>query len=621
MEIELKSRGDAGALHLGANYVGDDACEFRVWAPQHDHVSLVLARQPERAIRMEPQPNGYYYVRLPEISPGTRYWYLLSEGQRRPDPASRSQPEGVHGPSEVVDSSFPWTDHGWVNPPLPDHIFYELHVGTFSSEGTFDAVAAQLPYLKAVGVTTIELMPVAQFPGARNWGYDGVSPYAVQNSYGGPTALKQLVDAAHREGLAVALDVVYNHLGPEGNYLREFGPYFTSRYKTPWGDGLNYDGPDSDEVRRFFIENACYWVEEFHIDVLRLDAIHAIVDPSARPFVQQLTRAVQETGRSLGRQAYVIAESDLNDVRVIRPESSGGFGCDAQWSDDFHHALHVLITGEHGGYYQDFQSVTGLAQAFSQGFVYRGQYSPYRRRSHGNSPRGMPAERFVVCAQNHDQVGNRAHGERLGQLVNFECLKLAAGVVLLSPYLPLIFMGEEYGETAPFLYFTSHGDPALIEAVRNGRKAEFAEFSWSAEPPDPQDETTFLLSRLTPETAWDTKQRRLLDFYRELIRFRKESRALACPSSDRCESKVLSEHILSVRRWHDRSEAILLFHFADQSAALTAPLPPGQWTLKIHSTDSSWGGTGTAPSSICERSEQPMILSPWSFVVYERLES
>lgn len=620
MEIELKNRAETG-LHLGANYLGDDVCEFVVWAPRHEYLGLVLERRPELVIPMESESNGYYRARAPNIAPGTRYWYLLSGNQRRPDPASRSQPDGVHGPSEIVDPSFPWTDQTWINRPLADQILYELHVGTFSPEGTFDAVAARLPYLRSLGVTTIELMPVAQFPGARNWGYDGVSPYAVQNSYGGPTALKRLVDAAHREGLAVALDVVYNHLGPEGNYLREFGPYFTSRHKTPWGDALNFEGPDSDEVRRFFIENALYWVGEFHIDVLRLDAIHAIVDPSARPFVQQLTRAVQETARSLGREAHVIAESDLNDIRVIEPESSGGFGCDAQWSDDFHHALHVSVTGERSGYYQDFQSVTHLAQAFSQGFVYTGQYSTYRRRSHGNSPQGIPPERFVVCAQNHDQVGNRAYGERLSRLVGFESLKLAAGVVLLSPYLPLIFMGEEYGETAPFLYFTSHGDPALIEAVRNGRKAEFAEFSWSAEPPDPQDENTFLRSRLTPRSSWNTEQRLLADFYGELIRLRRESRALAHPAPGRCESMPLAEHILLVRRWYEESDAILLFHFADQAAALTAPLPPGQWTLQIHSADGSWGGPGNVPATLSMPSEQPMILSPWSFVVYERHKS
>lgn len=621
MEIELKNRVETRDLHLGARYLGHDICEFLVWAPHHEQISLVLQRQPDLVIPMERDSNGYHHARVSEIAPGTRYWYLLSANQRRPDPASRFQPEGVHGPSEVVDPSFDWTDQAWINPPLPDHIFYELHIGAFSSEGTFKAVIPRLPYLKSLGVTTIEIMPVAQFPGSRNWGYDGVSPYAVQNSYGGPAALKQLVNAAHQNGLAVALDVVYNHLGPEGNYLRDFGPYFTSHYRTPWGDALNYDGPDSDEVRRFFIENALYWITEFHMDVLRLDAIHAIVDASARPFVQQLTRAVQETALSLGRRAYVIAESDLNDVRVIQPEALGGFGCDAQWSDDFHHSLHTLLTGEQAGYYHDFQNVPDLARALTQGFVYTGQYSAYRRRSHGNSARGMPAERFVVCAQNHDQVGNRALGERLTHLVGFEPLKLAAGVVLLSPYLPLLFMGEEYGETAPFLYFTSHGDPALIEAVRNGRKAEFAQFSWSAEPPDPQDENTFLRSRLTPDQLCTATQRLLREFYRELIRFRKESRALARPAMERCEAAPLAGNILSVRRWHEGSDALLLFHFADQPAVLTPRLAAGRWTLKIHSADSSWGGTGTVPSTLSMPSEQALILSPWSFVVYERLEA
>jgi maltooligosyltrehalose trehalohydrolase len=543
----------------------------------------------------------------------------LDGNKSRPDPASRFQPEGVHGPSEVVDPSFPWTDLAWNNPPLAEYVFYELHAGAFSAEGTLAAIMPRLRYLKDLGVTAIELMPVAQFPGSRNWGYDGVFPFAVQNSYGGPQALKQLVDAAHQEGLAVVLDVVYNHLGPEGNYLRDFGPYFTDRCKTPWGEALNFDGPDSDDVRRFFIENALYWVTDFHVDGLRLDAIHAIVDSSARPFVQELTHALHEQACALNRQVHVIAESDLNDVRVIQPEARGGLGCDALWSDNFHHALHGMLTGERDGYYRDFGTAAHLASAYSEGFVYSGQYSPFRRRRYGNSARGTPGERFVVCIQNHDQIGNRVRGERLSVLLEFESLKLAAGAMLLSPYLPLLFMGEEYGETAPFLYFTSHGDPAIVDAVRRGRREEFAAFSWKGDVPDPQDENTFRLARLTPAHSRNKSQQLLGDFYRELLRLRKETPALSHLAMERCEAVPLDERTLFVRRWNGASEVALLLHFSDCRTDFAAPLQPGEWVKLIDSADPRWGGPGGMPGALRVSSDEFRIgLNPRSMVAYER---
>jgi maltooligosyltrehalose trehalohydrolase len=531
----------------------------------------------------------------------------------------------VHGPSEVVDPSFPWTDQAWNNPPLAEYVFYELHAGAFSAEGTLAAIIPRLQYLKDLGVTAIELMPVAQFPGSRNWGYDGVFPFAVQNSYGGPQALKQLVDAAHHEGLAVVLDVVYNHLGPEGNYLRDFGPYFTDRCKTPWGEALNFDGPDSDDVRRFFIENALYWVTDFHVDGLRLDAIHAIVDSSARPFVQELTHAVHEQAGALNRHVHVIAESDLNDVRVIQPEGRGGLGCDALWSDNFHHALHGMLTGERDGYYRDFGTAAHLATAYSEGFVYSGQYSPFRRRRYGNSARGTPGEGFVVCIQNHDQVGNRVRGERLSVLLEFESLKLAAGAMLFSPYLPLLFMGEEYGETAPFLYFTSHSDPAIVDAVRRGRREEFAAFSWKGDVPDPQDENTFRLARLTPAHSQNQSQQRLGDFYRELLRLRKKTPALSQLAMERCQAVPLGEQTLLVRRWFDASEVALLLHFSDCGTDFAVPLQPGEWVKLIDSTDPcwnepGWGGPGGMPAALRVSSDEFRIgLNPRSIVAYERI--
>ncbi len=588
-----------------------------VWAPHVPVVQLEwvqLERAGGNAVPMHRGQDGYHRLELSGIAPGARYRYLLGGDRARPDPASRFQPEGVHGPSAVVDPSFPWTDTAWVNPPLATYVFYELHTGTFSPEGTFHAVIPRLPYLKDLGITAIELMPVAQFPGTRNWGYDGVFPYAVQNSYGGPLGLKALVNAAHREGLAVVLDVVYNHLGPEGNYLRDFGPYFTDTYKTPWGDALNFDGLDSDEVRRFFIDNASYWATEFHVDALRLDAIHAIIDSSARPFVQELANAVHERSRSVGRTTYVIAESDRNDVRVIQPRERGGLGCDALWSDDFHHALHVLLTGEREGYYQDFGTVGDLATAYTEGFVYSAQYSPFRRRRHGNSAQGETGERFVVCAQNHDQIGNRPLGDRLSALVDFESLKLAAGAVLFAPYLPLLFMGEEYGEAAPFLYFTSHGDAALIDAVRRGRRKEFAAFAGRGDIADPQDEGTFQRCRLTAEESLSSEQRRLRAFYRELLGLRRDIPALSQPSPELCQATAVAEQTLLLRRWFGADEALLLFHFSVEAAEVSITVPHGQWEKTLDSSENCVPELSTFAGG-----ERRIALPPRSFTLYRRL--
>ena len=464
--------------------------------------------------------------------------------------------------------------------------------GPSRREGTFDAVIPRLPLLADLGVTALELMPVAQFPGSRNWGYDGVALFAVQNSYGGPEGLKRLVDACHGAGLAAVLDVVYNHLGPEGNYLAEFGPYFTDRDSTPWGEAVNFDGSGSDEVRRFFLENARRWITEFHFDALRLDAVHAIRDYSSRPFLAELTDALHAEAERLNRPVYVVAESDSNDARLVRPRTEGGFGMDALWSDDFHHSLHALLTGERAGYYRDFGAVADLAAAFERAFVYQGQHSAYRGRRHGNTTEGVPGTRFVVSSQHHDHAGNRLKGERLSALVDLESQKVAAAAVLLSPYLPLLFMGEEYGETAPFLYFVSHGDPRLVEAVRRGRREEFAAFGWREEPPDPGAESTFTSSRLDPRLAASGRHRALLDFYRELLRLRREVPALA--SLDRAEVEVHpfeTERALAVARRHGNSAALLLLTFASGASRLVAPAT-GRWLKALDSGDERWGGTG-----------------------------
>jgi maltooligosyltrehalose trehalohydrolase len=520
----------------------------------------------------------------------------------------------------VVNRDFPWEDNQWPGLPLQDYLIYELHAGTFTTEGTFDAITGHLDGLKELGITAVELMPVAQFPGSRNWGYDGVYPYAVQESYGGPDGLKRLVNACHRRGMAVVLDVVYNHLGPEGNHLAEFGPYFTDRYHTPWGAALNFDGAYSDEVRRFFIENALYWITEFHIDALRLDALHAILDISSYTFIEELAASVQNRAKALKRNIYLVGESAANNARLIRPPASGGYGLDAQWNDDFHHALHVLLTGEKAGYYQDFGAIQQLVKALREGFVYSGEYSPYRRHRHGTSSRDVPANRFVVFSQNHDQVGNRAGGERLSRLASFESLKLAAGIVLLSPFVPLLFMGEEYGETSPFPYFVSHADPALIEAVRRGRREEFTAFDWQGEIPDPQDEATFLSAQLNHELRTEGLHKILYDFYRELIRLRKENAALACLSKDNMEALGDDTNkTLCVRRWQEGSEVAIIYNLNDDEVKIRQPVPPGQWRKILDSADEKWQGKGGAiPGEFISKGEINLTLEPKSFVLLEK---
>ena len=579
---------------LGANFFPDKGVEFLVWAPRRARVDVHVVSPSEQLLAMQRLENGYFRARASNLSPGARYFYRLDGVLDRPDPASRFQPQGVHGPSEIIDPEFEWKDCSWEGIPLHEYVFYELHVGTFTPEGTLTAIVPRLRQLRDLGVTAVELMPVAEFPGTRNWGYDGVYPFAVQHSYGGPLGLKQLVNACHEAGMAVALDVVYNHLGPEGNYLEDYGPYFTDVYHTPWGAAINFDRQDSDEVRRFFVENALYWVREFHIDAFRLDAVHAIFDNSARLFLAELAEAVHREAGRLRRRVHVIAESNLNDARVITGADSGGIGLDGQWNDDFHHAAHALLTGERSGYYADFGAASQLAKAFTEGFVLTGQYSHYRRRRHGNSSRVIPGKRFVVFLQNHDQVGNRLLGNRLTTLVSFEALKLAAALTLLSPFVPLLFMGEEYGETAPFPYFVSHGDPVLTDAVRKGRCEEFSRFAWQGELPDLAAEDTFLKARLD----WGLRDRgqhsKLRAFYEELLRLRRREHVLASLDKTSIEVTAWEEpRSLCLRRWSMGAETAILFHFEEKSAAIACRLPPGHWKKILDSAEERWGGPGS----------------------------
>jgi maltooligosyltrehalose trehalohydrolase len=572
---------------LGANRRADGAWEFSVWAPSRQKVALHLIGSLDRFVPMTKDHCGYHQVLVGDIEPQSRYLYRLGDSQEYPDPASRFQPEGVHGPSEIFDlAAFQWTDANWCAPKIEESIFYEVHVGTYSEKGSLDGACAHLADLADLGVTTIELMPVAQFPGSRNWGYDGVYPFAVQNSYGGPLALQRFVNAAHAHGLAVALDVVYNHLGPEGNYLSQFGPYFSDRYRTPWGEAINFDGPESGPVRQFFIENAIFWFEKFHIDVLRLDAIHSIFDFGTVHILAELENQVQLAGKRLGRELSLVAESNLNDARVLMPREKGGYGLSAQWSDDFHHSLHTVLTHETKGYYIDFGSVGHLASVLRDGWFFHGQYSRFRRRRHGNSSHGMPRSHFVVCSQNHDQIGNRACGERLSKLVNFEAQKLAAGMTLLSPFVPLLFMGEEYGEPSPFLYFTSHGDKDLVEAVRRGRLEEFSEFGWGDEVPDPQDEKPFANSRLQHHLRDTGPHRALRLFYQELIRFRRENHLGADADLEITESE--SPAFLTVSRNAADRRLLMIFNFGVGEVELPSGARNGQWTTELNSADSRW---------------------------------
>jgi maltooligosyltrehalose trehalohydrolase len=576
----------------GAHYLGEGICHFRVWAPFAEEVQVQIQGEEQRLIPLQKEDYGYWSVQAGNIYPGTEYMYLLEAETLRPDPASYFQPYDVHGPSRVIDhKEFGWQDGNWKGQRVEDLVFYELHVGSFTPEGTFQAIIPRLSELRSLGITALNIMPVAQFPGKRNWGYDGVQPYAVQNSYGGPNALKSLVNACHEHGLAVFLDVVYNHLGPEGNYLRDFGPYFTDRYRTPWGEALNFDGPYSDQVRNYFIQNALYWLDYFHLDGLRLDAVHAIYDHSAVPFLQELAETVDSFAAERNQPYWLIAESDLNDSRLIRPRDEGGYGLAGQWSDDFHHALHTLLTGEKKGYYQDFGEIEDLAAAYENAYVYCRRYSHFRKRTHGNSTQGLPDHRFVVCAQNHDQVGNRMLGERLSQLTSFEGLKLSAASVIHAPFLPLLFMGEEFAASSPFLYFVDHSDPDLIEAVRKGRKEEFASFAWQGEPPDPQHASTFEQSRIDWEKRTKGKHQKLLELYTELLRLRFELSGLRFADSLKTTILKESKSLMLLREQKDQRILNLLCFGHKGNAKIE--MPKGQWEKLLDTADKKWLGPGS----------------------------
>jgi maltooligosyltrehalose trehalohydrolase len=538
---------------------------------------------------MQKDQHGYFTLELRNAKTGLLYRYRPGASAKPlPDPASAFQPEGIHGPSQLYDHrSYSWQDSSWRGLPIENLIFYEIHVGAFTEEGSFDAIIPRLDELADCGINAIELMPVAQCPGSRNWGYDGVFPYAVQNTYGGPDGLKRLVDACHDKGISVWLDVVYNHLGTEGNYLPAFGPYFSDKYHTPWGEALNFDGAWSDGVREYIVSNALYWAEHFHIDGLRLDAIHEIFDRNAVTIWDCLHNAICDWERTSGRKLGIIAESDLNNPRLVLPPQQGGNGFDAQWLDDFHHSLYVLLDKAGFKNYGDYGQLTQLAKAYSEGFVHSGEYVQFRHRSHGASSAGFPGHHFVIFNQNHDIPGNRPDGKRLAAIVDLPRLKLAAAAILLSPYIPLLFMGEEYGETAPFFFFSDYNDAEVVERQRKGRAEQFAGFGWDTLPPDGQEKDSFIRSRL----QWDLRQqgqhRELLEWHKKLITLRRSHPLLRDLSKKYFRADMIGERGIALRRHSadGKDSLICLLNFSDrplECAEIKGDLPP--WGVEILDT-------------------------------------
>ncbi len=590
---------------LGATVLGA-ATRFEVWAPSAGAVEVGLLAAdaaPDAAptathtlVAVDAHPGTVTWQgTVAGVGHGDRYRLRLDGGDWLADPASRWQPDGVHGPSAVVDPArFEWHDDGWQGVALADTVLYELHVGSFTPTGTFDGVIGELDRLVDLGVTTIELMPVNAFPGARNWGYDGVFPSAVQATYGGPEGLARLVDAAHGRGLGVVVDVVYNHLGPEGNVLGRFGDYFTDAYRTPWGDAVNVAGAGSDSVRRYFIESAVGWVRDFHVDGLRLDAVHAIVDPTPLSFVSELTSAVHAEGERQGRTVLVTIESSANDPRIIREVAHHGWGCDAVWNDDVHHAVRVALTGEQHEYYAAYRGIADIAAAWTGRWVYSGQHSPTFGRRHGAPVDDVDPAHFIVFTTNHDHVGNTPAGARMLADAPFDDPRhrLAAAAILLSPFTPMLFMGEEYGEPAPFPYFVDHGDPELVEAVRQGRRREFA--SIAGEVADPADPDTFRRAVLDAALARNDPYRARLALYRRLLELRRQLPTLTDPGVN--QEVALDGAVLRIERAADDTTLALTFNFSATAASA------GDGEVVFDSDENRWGGPGADRDTI----------GPWS---------
>jgi maltooligosyltrehalose trehalohydrolase len=592
---------------LGATVVAGST-RFEVWVPDASSVEVGVERRGERSVHPLTRAPGAvseadtWSAVVEGVGHGDRYRFRIDGDEWLADPASRWQPDGVHGPSAVVDEAvYRWTDDGWAGVALADAVIAEIHVGTFTPEGTFDAAIGQLERLRDVGITLVEVMPVSAFPGRRNWGYDGVFPFATQESYGGAEAFARFVDAAHGLGLGVLLDVVYNHFGPEGNVVGRYGPYFTDAYSTPWGAAVNVAEAGSDGVRRYFVENAVGWVRDLHLDGLRLDAVHAIVDPTASPFVAELTAAVRAEGERQGRTVLVTIESSANDPVIVRSREEHGWGCDAVWDDDVHHALRVALTGDDHEYYRAYRGVADLATAWERRWVFSGEYSASFGRRHGAPADDIDHRHFVVFATNHDHVGNTPRGERMlaaeGPADPRHRLGLAA--ILLSPFTPLLFMGEEYGETAPFPYFVDHVDPELIAAVREGRQREFSGADWTGTVADPADPETFRRAVLDPSLAEREPHRSRLAMTTELLRLRREVAVLTDPTADQRVS--VAGDVMTVERRAGGTTATLVFNFSADTVD-----GPADGEVLFDTADERWSGTGASTAAPSDQ------LAPWS---------
>jgi len=578
--------------------------KFTLWAPKAKSVCVKVGDDMHALVG--PDARGWWKTTVEDAAAGSDYGYQLDDDAAiYPDPRSGWQPNGVHGLSRLYDQkTFEWHDGRWRAPPLASAILYEMHVGTFTSAGTFDSAIERLDYLFELGVTHVEMMPVAAYAGDRGWGYDGVSLYAVTENYGGPDGLKRFVDACHVRGLAVMLDVVYNHFGPVGAYVSKFGPYLTSRHCTPWGEAVNFEGRGSDEVRRFFCDNALMWMRDFHIDGLRLDAVHEFVDRSAVHFLEQLSAEVEVLATTLGGRLVLIAESDLNDPRIVKPREAGGYGIDAQWSDDFHHALFTLMHAEDGvGYYSDFGSFEKLVKAMTRIFVYDGEYSQYRRRHHGRPVDGLSAHHFLGFIENHDQVGNRATGARLQKIVGMDCAKVAAGILLTAPFVPMLFQGEEYAASTPFLYFADHEDAEMAKAVSEGRKREFAAFGFAdKEVPDPEARGTFESSKLKWQEIDEGSHKEMLEWYRSLIHLRR--RSISLNDGDMGHTKIrYSEE----KRWlaMDRGGVQVLVNLGHKDASFDLPEGFRIALVSREGLNSNAGAIALPPNTLMVLSGEP----------------
>lgn len=613
---------DLMAMRPGVTFGEDGGAQVLVWAPKAEKVQLQFGNE-AGVLDMEGQRYGFWTLQTRALWPGDRYGFLLDDKGPFPDPATLYQPEGVHGLSEAFDlRKFEWTDANWTNPAMKDYIIYELHTGTFTHEGTFAGIQAKLDHLVQLGVNAIEIMPVSQFAGDRNWGYDGVFPYSVQNSYGGPgavapAALQHLVNACHEKGIAVILDMVYNHLGPEGNILGNFGHYFTGKYHTPWGDAINFDDAWSDAVRHYFVQNALMWFRDYHIDALRLDAVHAIKDFSPVHILREIRQEVDTLARKTGREHYLIVEMDLNDTRFVKPIEAGGYGMHAQWIDEFHHALRVSSGQERSGYYADFDGVASLAKSFRDAYVFDGIYSDHRKRRFGMKADAIPGQQFIVFSQNHDHIGNRMLGERTSQLVSFEMQKLLAGAVFVSPFVPLLFMGEEWAEPNPFQYFVSHADEELAEAVRKGRKSEFAAFHLEGEAPDPLAVSTFENSKLQWTLIDQPPHRTMLHYYRRWIALRKSQQVLIECDRDGLSVEVFEEkELLCIERVWGRQHLVCFLNFSQSAQEVMLPYVHLAWHKLIASSDPAWGGPEEMPE---EAGAGALLVAPESVTVYANI--